>query len=145
MKFAEKNNLFDGNNSFHYNGKENDANCLKFCTTCKTLGKLGNIVAETLCFLSMFPCFQHRETFWRKENLLPRNQKCVLANSKTFLKRDISICFQCFLACSHIPSTRNIVSSLEICKAILSENKRKQYASIHLNCFPQKCFLDCPY
>ena len=28
---------------------------INFCTCTKALGKLGNIVAETFCFLSMFP------------------------------------------------------------------------------------------
>ena len=48
MKFAEKNNLFDGGNSF-YNGKGTD-----WHTTYKPLGKCVHYV-----FYSMFPFFVH--------------------------------------------------------------------------------------
>ena len=75
------------------------------CLSCKTtriqaLGKLGNIVAETLCFLSMyqyFPIRSPRETLLRKQNLFSRKQKCFPTNSKTFLLRK-----QCFLVCPHV-------------------------------------------
>jgi predicted metal-binding membrane protein len=59
----------------------------------KALGKLGNIVAETLWFVmfpQMFPCLPPMETLLRKQNLLPEKQKCFLENSETFY---ISLCF----------------------------------------------------
>ena len=59
--------------SFIFSGSSVNSDLLRAMLT---LGKLGNIVAETLCFLSVFPC---------------------LPTSKNFPLRK-----QCFLVCPHI-------------------------------------------
>jgi hypothetical protein len=49
----------------------------------------GNI-CDSRCFLKCFPVCPPVETLLRKQNLLPKKQKCFLPNSETF---DVSLCF----------------------------------------------------
>ena len=52
------------------------------------LGKKGNIVAETIGFLSMFICFHVSGNIVAEQNLLPMKQKMFIPKSQeiTFLR-----------------------------------------------------------
>lgn len=49
----------------------------------RTLYCYGNIL-KLPCLLECFPVCPPLETLWRKQNLLPRKQKCSTTNSETF-------------------------------------------------------------
>ena len=55
----------------------------------QTRKRCGNI-CDSRCFHKCFPVCPPVETLLRKQNLLPKKQKCFLANSETF---DVSLCF----------------------------------------------------
>ena len=64
-----------------------------------SMAKLGNIVAETLFWMQMFPSLGARETYvvW-KQILLLGNLKCFCLESKTFLLPGHKFCIRniCF-------------------------------------------------
>ena len=111
----------------------------------KALGKVGNIVAERLCFLSMFPCLPtSRNIVAETKFLLPRKQKCLPTNLETFLLRK-----QCFLVCpqiSNVSSTRNIVFPIRHVKIVFNDyianiNNTLRFVRVNVS---QKTFLSLP-
>ena len=110
----------------------------------KALGKLGNIVAETFCFLSMFLSLPTRGNIVAETKFASRKAKCFPTNSETFLLRK-----QCFQVCPHVSNSKNISPDQWACatnKATklgtksYKHNMRKQGSIM----FPQQCFLVCP-
>ena len=64
----------------------------------KGLAKLGNIIAETLLRMQMFPNLAARETCVAKTNFAARKQKMFAMESKTFLPPGHKFCVRntCF-------------------------------------------------
>ena len=59
----------------------------------------SNIAAETLCFLSMFPCLPISGNIVEETKLLPRKQQCMQAQALHKNSCELMFLTKCFLFC----------------------------------------------